>query len=90
MVDVDEAGIDNTLDYPYGYCHRSERFAAEVLGHRTECVSLISGWQQGQTLAPMVFDGYCNADLVCQWVEQCIEPIRKQMSIYPKFSKVRR
>lgn len=74
MVYVDEAGLDNTLDYPYGYCHRSERFAGEVLGHRTERVSLISAWHQGQTLAPMVFEGYCNADLVCQWVERFLVP----------------
>ena len=23
---VDVASVDDTLDYPYGYCHRSKRF----------------------------------------------------------------
>lgn len=36
MVYVDESGFDDTLDYPYGYCHRSERFYADKPGHRSE------------------------------------------------------
>ena len=28
MVYLDEAGVDDTTDYPYGYCHQSERFDA--------------------------------------------------------------
>ncbi len=44
LVFVDEAGVDDTHDYPYGYCHRSERFHDLKLGHRTELVSMVSGW----------------------------------------------
>lgn len=71
---VDEAGIDNTLDYPYGYCHRSQRFPGEKRGHRTERLSLICGWNDGQSIAPMSFEGYCNSTLVCQWVEDSLVP----------------
>jgi transposase len=74
MVYIDETGIDNTLDYPYGYCHHSERFPGERLGHRTERISLISGWHEGQFLVPMTFEGYCNSNLVCQWVETFLVP----------------
>ena len=65
FVYIDEAGIDNTIDYPYGYCHKSERFEALKLGHCSERVSVISGWWRGSTIAPMVFEGYCNTELVC-------------------------
>ena len=44
FVYIDEAGIDNTIDYPYGYCHKSERFEALKLGHCSSRVSVISGW----------------------------------------------
>lgn len=71
---MDEAGIDNTIDYPYGYCHKSERFHATKLGHRTERLSMISGWRDGEIVEPMLFKGYCNANLVCKWVEEFLVP----------------
>nr|WP_225901129.1 hypothetical protein [[Leptolyngbya] sp. PCC 7376] len=46
-----------TLDYGYGYCHKSERFIAEKLGHRTERVSVIGGRREGEQIALMVFEG---------------------------------
>ena len=92
FVYVDEAGIDNTLDYPYGYCHRSQRFLGEKRGHRTERVSLICAWNDGQNVAPMSFEGYCNSSLVCQWVEDFLLPellpgqfvIMDNASVHPK------
>jgi len=74
FVYIDEAGIDNTIDYPYGYCHKSERFLATKLGHRTERLSIISGWRDGEIIAPMLFEGYCNTALVCKWVEEFLVP----------------
>ncbi len=56
----------------YGYCHKSERFEALKLGHCSERVSVISGWWRGSTIAPMVFEGYCNTELVCEWIEQLL------------------
>ncbi len=44
LVYVDEAGVDDTHDYPYGYCHCSQRFYALKLGHRTQRISMVSGW----------------------------------------------
>ncbi|MDG2992098.1 IS630 family transposase, partial [Candidatus Synechococcus calcipolaris G9] len=74
IVYLDEAGVDNTIDYPYGYCHQSERFHALRLGHRTQRISMIAGWCDRQILAPMTFEGYCNSDLFENWVEQFLVP----------------
>jgi transposase len=74
MVWMDQTGIENTLDYAYGYCHKSERFMAEKLGHRTERVSLIGAWREGEFLAPMLFEGYTNSELVCGWIEEMLLP----------------
>ena len=74
FVYVDEAGVDDTIDYPYGYAHKSERYQAEKLGHKTQRISFISGWWKGETIAPLTFEGYCNTQLFCQWMEECFVP----------------
>ncbi len=75
LVYVDEAGIDNTIDYPYGYCLKGERFEATKLGYKTERISMMSGWcSQGGIVAPMVFEGYCNGNLFCQWLKEFLLP----------------
>lgn len=45
---------------------------AEKLGHRTQRVSVIAGWREGECLAPMVFEGYTNSELVCRWAEEML------------------
>ena len=74
LVFVDEAGVDDTHDYPYGYCHQSERFHDLKLGHRTERISMVSGWSDRKIVAPMTFKGYCNTLLMEAWVEQILVP----------------
>lgn len=74
VVYVDEAGVDDTHDYPYGYCRHSGRFYALKLGHRTERVSMVAGWCNRDVMAPMTFKGYCNTSLIEAWVEQILVP----------------
>jgi transposase len=74
FVYIDEAGVDNRVDYPYGYCHSSERFETLKLGHATERVSMISAWWCGSIVAPMVFEGYCNSIVVGEWMETFLKP----------------
>jgi hypothetical protein len=74
MVYLDESGADNTLDYPYGWCHQSKRFEADKLGHRTCRISMIAAWWNGHLLAPMTFKEYCNSALVETWVEYLLVP----------------
>lgn len=74
LVYVDEAGIDDTIDYPYGYCHKSQRYVAEKLGHRKKRISVVSGWRQGERIAPMRFEGYCNSQVICKWVKEFLVP----------------
>jgi transposase len=70
LVYVDEAGVDDTEDYAYGWCAQSERFEALKLGHRTERISMIAAWCNRQVVAPLTFKGYCDTALVETWVEQ--------------------
>jgi transposase InsO family protein len=75
MVYIDQAGVDDTHDYPYGYGPRGERFYALKLGHRTERISMVAGWCDRQIVAPMTFKGYCNTLLMEGWVEQMLVPV---------------
>lgn len=74
MIYIDEAGIDNREDYPYGYCEIGQRFYAQKAGKRTERVSWIAALVQGKLIAPMTFSGACNRDLFEMWFEQCLLP----------------
>lgn len=74
---VDEAGVENTLDYAYGWSLRGTRCFAERLGHFTERVSMIAAWCQGKVLAPMTFSGYCNSTVVETWFSQVLIPTLK-------------
>jgi hypothetical protein len=47
LVYVDEAGIDNREDYPYGYCKIGQRFYALKSGKRSERVSWIAALKEG-------------------------------------------
>lgn len=74
IVYVDEAGIDNREEYPYGYCEIGQRFEALKSGKRTERVSWIAALKEGGIFAPMTFTGACNRDLFEMWLEKCLLP----------------
>lgn len=74
---VDEAGVDDTLSYAWGWSEKGTRCWARRLGHRTQRVSMAAAWCQGQVLAPLTFEGYCDSDLIEAWFEtQLIHTLR--------------
>ncbi len=42
---IDESGIDNTEDYPYGYCQKGQRFYALKSGKKTQRISMLK-WKK--------------------------------------------
>ena len=74
IVYVDEAGIDNREDYPYGYCEIGQRFPALKSGKRTERVRSDCGSEAGKLICTMTFTGSCNRDLFEMWLEECLLP----------------
>ena len=72
---VDEAGVENTLAYAYGWSEKGTRYLAERLGHRTQRTSVAAAWcrdenGQGKVLSPLMFEGYCNSAVIEAWFEQ--------------------
>ena len=74
IVYVDEAGIDNREDYPYGYGVKGKRLPGMKSGRRTERVSWIAAINQEKMFAPLTFVGSCNRDLFENWLEHCLLP----------------
>ena len=72
---LDEAGVEDTLDYAYGWSLKGTRCPGERLGHRTQRVSMAAAWCQGQVLAPLTFEGYCDSALIEAWFAQELLPV---------------
>ena len=70
QVYVDQAGIEDTLNFAWGWSRKGTRCLAERLGHRTSRVSMAAAWCCGEVLAPLTFEGYCHSGLVVAWFEQ--------------------
>lgn len=77
MIDVDEAGIDDNEDYPWGWSPKGQRGIALKPGHRQERISVIAALAQGQLTAPMVFTGHCDGTVFTAWLARFLVPVLK-------------
>lgn len=71
---LDECGVDHRLDREYGRAPRGERIYEEISGKRRERTSIISASQNGKLVAPLVFQGSCNTEVVDVYFEQVLLP----------------
>ncbi|QNR81292.1 transposase [Piscirickettsia salmonis] len=62
---MDEAGMDDTERYAYGHSAKGKRCYAEKPGKKSIRINFIGGLRGKQFMAPMMVEGYCNAN-VCQ------------------------
>ena len=71
---LDECGVDHRLYREYGRSPWGERIYQAVAGKRRERTSIISASQQGKLVAPLVFQGSCNTEVVDTYFEQVLLP----------------
>ena len=71
---LDECGVDHRLYREYGRAPKGERIYQAVAGKRRERTSIISASQQGKLVAPLVFQGSCNTEVVDTYLEQVLLP----------------
>jgi transposase len=71
---LDECGVDHRLYREYGRAPKGERIYAAVAGKRRERTSIIAASQQGKLVAPLVFQGSCNTEVVDAYFEQVLLP----------------
>ena len=74
VVYLDECGVDHRLYREYGRAPRGERIYQAVPGKRRERTSIIAASQHGKLVAPLVFQGSCNPEVVDVYFEQVLLP----------------
>ena len=71
---LDECGVDHRLYRDYGRAPKGERIYEEVSGKRRERTSIISASQGSKLVAPLVFQGSCNTEVVDVYFEKVLLP----------------
>jgi len=74
IIYIDESGVENTLHRQYARAPRGEKVIADILGHKTERISLIAGLLGHKLIAPLAFEGYTDAEVFNHWIETCLIP----------------
>jgi transposase len=74
LVYIDECGLQESLWREYARSPIGERILTDIRGKRESRTSIIAGLHQGEPLAPMMFDGYCNTEVVKEWVKEMLLP----------------
>jgi transposase len=69
LVYIDESGIELKICKDRGWGKKSEKLVAKKSGKYYERTNIIAGLVNNKSIAPMVFNGSCNTDLVNNWVE---------------------
>jgi transposase len=78
---LDECGVEHRLHQEYGRAPRGERLYAEVAGSRRRRTSIISVAQKARLVAPFVFEGSCNTEVVDTYFEKVLLPILPKGSV---------
>ena len=72
---LDECGVDHRLYREQGRAPRGERIYQAVAGKRRERTSLIAASQHNKLVAPLVFQGSCNMEVVDVYFEKVLLPV---------------
>ena len=78
---LDECGVDHRLYREWGRAPRGERIYAAVAGKRRERTSLIAASQKSRLVAPLVFQGSCNTEVVDTYFEKVLLPVLPKGSV---------
>ena len=67
--------MDHRLHREHGRALRGERIYQAVAGQRRARTSIIAASQQNKLVAPWVFQGHCNTEVVDVYFEQVLLPV---------------
>lgn len=72
LVYIDESGIDATDRKQRGWAKIGQVLEGKKSGKCYQRTNIIAGYVNGDTIAPLVFNGSCDTKLVVQWVRECL------------------
>lgn len=74
MVYIDETGFAPSTCRDYGWASKGRRVRGKQDAHRRPRTSLVGGYWNRQLIAPMLFEGCCNAEVFNDWLEHQLLP----------------
>jgi transposase len=74
LVYIDECGLQESLNREYARCPIGDRILTDIPGKREVRTSIIAGLNRCEPVAPMMFEGYCNTEVVRSWIEEMLLP----------------
>jgi hypothetical protein len=69
IIYFDESGFEKHSYRPHGWALRGQKVYGDVSGNNRKDVNLIMAQRRDQWLAPVVFKGTCNTELVNTWIK---------------------
>lgn len=81
IVYFDESGFEKHSYRPHGWAPRGQKIYGDVSGNNRKDVNLIMAQRREQWLAPVVFKGSCNTDLVNTWIKDFLLKELKKPSV---------
>ena len=69
IVYFDESGFEKHSYRPHGWALRGQKVYGDMSGNNRKDVNLIMAQRRDQWLAPVVFKGTCNTELVNTWIK---------------------
>jgi transposase len=70
LVYIDESGIDLTICRDRGWSKKGKILPAKKSGKYYQRTNIIAGYVHNKSIAPMVFNGFCNTEIFNNWVER--------------------
>ncbi len=74
IVYIDESGFDSTSFRPHGWGKRGKIVHGEQSGQRRPRTSLIAAHRKNSFIAPLLFSGTADTELVNAWFESFLVP----------------
>lgn len=71
---LDECGIEHSLYRAVGRAPRGEKVWQRISGNSRKRTSVIGAWRDGKLIAPMVYEGACNKEIMDAYFEQVLLP----------------
>lgn len=81
MIYLDESGVDENIEYEYGWEEIGHRAYAERSGKRGKRINIIGALNHNKLFAPAIFDGYCNTAVFETYLTEYLAPKLKEGQI---------
>jgi transposase len=74
IIYIDESGCDERIHYEYVWSREGERVEDLKQGSRGKRTSILAGYEKGELIAPLTFEGSCNRSVIEKWLEEQLLP----------------